>query len=53
MKKNYLPNFRSIDTDQILPELRYLIETARSSLEEALKEKFFTYDSLIALREEV
>ncbi|MFL2505386.1 MAG: M3 family metallopeptidase [Candidatus Azotimanducaceae bacterium] len=53
MEKNNLPNFRDIDTKNILPELNHLIELARSSLEEAIKKKTFTYDSLAALREEV
>ena len=53
MEKNNLPNFRDIDTKNILSELNYLIELARSSLEEAIKKKTFTYDSLVVLREEV
>ena len=53
MEKNNLPNFRDIDTENILSELNHLIESARSSLEEAIKKKTFTYDSLVALREEV
>ena len=53
MEKNKLPNFRDIDTKNILPELNHLIELARSSLEEAIKKKTFTYDSLAALREEL
>ena len=52
MEKNNLPNFRDIDTKNILSELNYLIELARSSLEEAIKKKTFTYDSLVVLREE-
>lgn len=53
MEKDNLPNFRDIDTKNILSELNYLIELARSSLEEAIKKKTFTYDSLVVLREEV
>ena len=53
MKRNNLPDFNDIDTCQILPELNHLIETARSSLADALKGNLFTYDSLVALREEV
>ena len=53
MEKNKLPNFRDIDTKNILPELNHLIELARSTLEEAIKKKIFTYDSLAALREEL
>ena len=53
MEKKNLPNFRDIDTKNILSELNYLIELARSSLEEAIKKKTFTYDSLVVLREEV
>ena len=37
MKRNNLPDFNDIDTCQILPELNHLIETARSSLADALK----------------
>ena len=51
MNRNNLPNFNEIDTNQILPELNHLIDTARSSLRDTLKRKSFTYNSLIALRE--
>ena len=53
MNRNDLPNFNEIDTDQILPKLNHLIDTARSSLRDTLKRKSFTYDSLVALREEI
>tara|TARA_X000001036_G_scaffold147369_1_gene140180 strand:- start:66 stop:2096 length:2031 start_codon:yes stop_codon:yes gene_type:complete len=53
VEKNNLPNFRDIDTKNILSELNHLIESARSLLQEAIKKKAFTYDSLAALREEV
>ena len=53
MNRNNLPNFNEFDTKQILPELNQLINTARSSLSDTLKRKSFTYNSLIALREEV
>mgnify|MGYP002008700574 FL=1 len=53
MEKNNLPNFRDIDTENILSELNHLIESARSAIEEAIKKKTFTYDSLVVLREEV
>ena len=51
--KNNLPNFNEIDTDQILPKLNHLIDSARSSLRDTLKGKSFTYNSLVALREEI
>ena len=53
VEKNNLPNFRDIDTKNILSELNHLIESARSLLQEAIKKKAFTFDSLAALREEV
>ena len=44
VEKNDLPNFRDIDTKNILPELNHLIELARSSLEEAIKKKIILWE---------